>query len=81
MRRFSFRSVAVVVLALCLSVVPVGAASASPGLDLGWEGGLFPRVERTLSRLLAHFGFGGEEPGRGVAVLNEGGSLDDNGST
>ncbi len=80
MRRFSGRLVAVVVLVLCLSAVPVGVASASPWSDLGWEGGFFARVELVVVRVLARFVGEGEEGGRGIALLDEGAELDENGA-
>ena len=80
MRRFSGRSVAVVVLALCLSVVPVGVASASPWAGFGVEGGFFAKVEFFLARVVARFEVRGERAERGQAGLKEGASRDPNGS-
>ncbi len=80
MRRFSGRLVAVVVLVLCLSVVPVGVASASPWSDLGWEGGFSARVELAVAWVLARLVISGEESGRGMAVLDEGSSIDMDGA-
>ncbi len=76
MRRFSSRFVAVVVLAVSLSVVPVGVASASPWAGFGLNGGFFAKVELLVVRVLARFEGGGEQPGRGQAVLDEGAMAD-----
>ena len=80
MRRFSGRSVAVVVLALCLSMVPVGVASASPWAGLGVEGGFFAKVELFLARAVARFEVRGERAGREQVGLKEGQVADPNGS-
>ncbi len=80
MRRFSGRSVAVVVLALCLSVVPVGVASASPWAGFGLEGGFFAKVELLLARVVARFEVRAEVPQREWGSLKEGNSMDPNGS-
>ncbi len=81
MRRFSGRSVAVVVLALCLSVVPVGVASASPWAGFGLEGGLFAKVELLLVRAWARWVPQAETEvtPRGQTRLKEGTMADPNG--
>ncbi len=81
MRRFSGRSVAVVVLALCLSVVPVGVASASPWAGLGAGGGVWARVELVLARAWSRWSPEAEAAvtPRGEARLKEGTMPDPNG--
>ena len=74
MRRFSGRSVAVVVVALCLAVVPVGVASASPWA--GFDGGLFAKVELLLARVVARFEVRGNVPGREQVAEKEGAMAD-----
>jgi len=80
MRRFSGRLLAVVVLAVSLSMVPVGTASASPWAGFGLDGGFFAKVELLVVRVLARFAGGGERPGVGQAKLDEGATRDPNGS-
>ena len=81
MRRFSGRVGAAVVLALCLSMVPVGAASASPWADFGWGAGILAKVELMVVRVWARFEASAVELEPSRPALKEGGSLDDNGST
>ena len=76
MRRFSGRLVAAVVVALCLSVVPAGVASASPWAPLGFGGGFLAKVELLVTRVLARFEGTQERPGLGHPVLKEGPELD-----
>ncbi len=74
MRRFSGRSVAVLLLALCLSMVPVEVASASPWAGLGAGGGVWAKVELVLARAWSRWSPQAEAvvTPRGEARLKEG---------
>jgi len=73
MRRFSGRSVAVVMLAVSLSVVPVGVASASPWTGFGLDGGFFAKAELLLTRVWLRWAPEAEvAPPRGQAQLKAG---------
>ncbi len=76
MRRFSGRVGAVVVLALCLAVVPVGTASASPWVDFGWGAGILAKMELMVVRVWARFEASAVELEPNRPALKEGNSMD-----
>ena len=80
MRRFSGRVGAVVVLALCLSVVPVGTASASPWAELGWGSGILAMVELMMVRVWQQIDLALVKSRTGQEALKEGALPDPNGS-
>ncbi len=83
MRRFSGRSVAAVVLALYLSMVPVGVASASPWAGFGAVGGVWAKVELLLARAWSRWSPEAEAAitPRGEARLKAGTIADPDGRT